>query len=78
MDKPTERELPLTPVDAKKLQELLDSKNNTGVNLDLNPTTGKIEWGCTYCGAAPVLLANKCAGGSYFPGYKCKENKERR
>jgi len=67
----------LTPEDAKKLQALLDSKNNTGVNLDLDHKTGKIKWGCTYCGAALVLLADKCDGGSFFPGFKCKENKNK-
>jgi len=67
----------LKPEDAKKLQELLDSKNNTGVNLDLDHKTGAIKWGCTYCGAALVLLADKCDGGAYFPGFKCKENKQR-
>ena len=75
--KPTssKRELPLTPESAKKLQELLDSKNNTGVNLYLETETGKIKWSCTYCGAASVLFTDKCDGNSYFPGFKCKENK---
>jgi hypothetical protein len=67
----------LSPEDAKKLQALLDSKNNTGVNLDLDPETGKIKWGCPYCAAALVLLTDKCVGNSYFPGIKCLFNKEK-
>ncbi len=62
----------MTPEDVRRLQELLDSKNNTGVNLDLNPSTGKLTWGCVRCDAALILLADKCEGGSYFPGRRCK------
>ena len=65
----------MAPEDVKKLQALLDSKTNPGVNLDLNPTTGKLTWGCVHCGTAPVLLEDKCTGGSFFPGNRCKERK---
>jgi hypothetical protein len=63
------------PEDAERLQKMLDSKNHTGVNLDLDMKTRKLTWGCRYCGTAPVLLADKCGGGAYFPGQRCSKNR---
>jgi len=55
--------------DADKLQDIISEPTN-GVNLDLNPRTGDLKWGCVQCGAASLTFSDKCIGGGIFPGCK--------
>lgn len=58
--------------DARRLQAIIDG-GPSGANLDLNPTTGKLTWGCANCGTAPLPFSKGCSNGAMFPG--CKENR---
>ena len=59
--------------DADKLQDIISEPTN-GVNLDLNPRTGDLKWGCVHCGAVSLTFSDKCIGGGVFPGCKNIKN----
>ena len=43
------------------------------VNLDFNPASGELTWGCVQCGALPLTFSDSCKNGDYYPG--CGETK---